>query len=264
MSKAPSLAEQALQQTVLSSLVGQTISISKVGQEWKALCPFHEEKTPSFYINDKKGFFHCFGCGAHGDAIDWIVKREGLSRPDAISKLANLAGIPPKKGGGKLNRSETVTVRLDPKLNYLCELASRSQRRTKSSFIEWAVAEALGSVYLNDLGDRDSEYSVTVKQHASDLWHVDDADRLVALALIAPTLLNHEEQMIWRLIRENGYIWRGRFDARGEWIWDVRDENLIRDRLRDKWETFRAVAAGEDTEGALPTWTKHREDDVPF
>jgi len=175
-----------------------------------------------------------------------------------------MAGMTAKKGGGKLNRTETVTVRLDPKLNYLCELASRAQRRTKSSFIEWAVAEALGSVYLSDLADRDQGFATTIKQHASDLWHVDEADRLLALALIAPALLNHDEQVIWKLIRENGYLWRGRYDQQGEWCWEVREESIIRDRLRENWEAFKTVAAGEDTYSILPKWTKHRDDDVPF
>jgi len=176
-----------------------------------------------------------------------------------------------KAGGGKLTRTQTVTVRLDPKLNYLCELAARAQRRTKSSFIEWAVAESLGSVRLSDVVDS-SEFDSTIKEMASRLWQVDEADRLVALALAAPALLTHEEQLIWRLVRENGYVWKGSYDNNDEWWWFPAEDKVIRERLRENWETFKAVATGEESKGALPKWNKKRpsafdsdlDDDVPF
>ena len=176
-----------------------------------------------------------------------------------------------RSGGGKLNRSETVTVRLDPKLNYLCELAARAQRRTKSSFIEWAVAESLGSVILPDVQEQtnlDDYRNVTLKERASQLWQVDEADRVIALALHAPGLLNHEEQMIWRIVRECGLIWRGNYNkSDSEWSWTVREESLIHARLRENWETFVAVARGELQSSSLPTWQKYKDgpgDDIPF
>jgi DNA primase len=58
-----------------------------------ALCPFHDERTPSCKVDDEKGFFYCFGCGAHGDAIDFVRKTEHLSFPAAVVKVASLAGI---------------------------------------------------------------------------------------------------------------------------------------------------------------------------
>lgn len=176
-----------------------------------------------------------------------------------------------RSGGAKLNRSETVTVRLDPKLNYLCELASRAQRRTKSSFVEWAVAEAVKTVNLPEVvvfEDYDVARAVTISEKSGELWEVDEADRLVALALIAPALLNHDEQLIWKLIRENGYLWRGSYDKSKNWKWDVDQSSIVKDRLREKWEIFKGVAAGEMPKDALPTWVKSQEgdldDDVPF
>jgi hypothetical protein len=130
-----------------------------------------------------------------------------------------------RAGGAKLNRTETVTVRLDPKLSYLCELASRAQRRTKSSFVEWAVAEAIKNVELPEVlefEDFDVSRTVTVSEKSAELWEVDEADRLVALALIAPALLTHDEQLIWKLIKECGYLWRGKYDSSGEWSWELR------------------------------------------
>lgn len=163
----------------------------------------------------------------------------------------------PKTGGSRLNRSETVTVRLDPKLNYLCELAARSQRRTKSSFIEWAVANSLGSVTLPEVTVFDEPFDehgreATLKEKATELWHVDEPDRVAALALVAPALLNHDEQLVWKLIRENGYLWRGKYDSEGDWTWEVSESKLINVRLREKWDIFNAVARGEAETSSLP------------
>src|SRR3546814_16148773 len=57
------------------------------------LCPFHNEKTPSFTVSEEKGFFHCFGCGAHGDVVGFVMRGEGLSFPEAVERLADQAGL---------------------------------------------------------------------------------------------------------------------------------------------------------------------------
>jgi DNA primase len=79
--------------TLLSALIGRTLKLQRAGREFKACCPFHNEKTPSFYVNDEKGFFHCFGCSAHGDAIRWLTDARGLPFMDAIKELADAAGM---------------------------------------------------------------------------------------------------------------------------------------------------------------------------
>lgn len=79
--------------TLLSGLIGRTVKLTRAGREFKACCPFHNEKTPSFYINDEKGFYHCFGCQAHGDAIRWLTDQRGLPFMDAIKELADAAGL---------------------------------------------------------------------------------------------------------------------------------------------------------------------------
>lgn len=79
--------------TSLSGLIGQSIKIQKVGNEYKGCCPFHNEKTPSFYVNDAKGFYHCFGCSAHGDAIRWLTDYRGLPFMDAVKELAAAANM---------------------------------------------------------------------------------------------------------------------------------------------------------------------------
>jgi DNA primase len=77
----------------LVDLVGRRVKLVKRGREHTGLCPFHNEKTPSFTVNEDKGFYHCFGCQAHGGAIDFVIATEGLSFPEAVERLAAEAGM---------------------------------------------------------------------------------------------------------------------------------------------------------------------------
>ena len=79
--------------TTLSAVIAPSVKLLKAGREYKACCPFHAEKTPSFTINDDKGFYHCFGCGAHGDAIRFLTDAKGLAFMDAVKELAGKAGM---------------------------------------------------------------------------------------------------------------------------------------------------------------------------
>lgn len=79
----------------LSDVVGRKVSLKRrSGAEYAGLCPFHNEKSPSFTVNDKKGFYHCFGCGEHGDAVGFVMKTEGLSFPESVEKLAREVNLP--------------------------------------------------------------------------------------------------------------------------------------------------------------------------
>lgn len=78
----------------IADIIGQKVKLTKRGREYIGLCPFHHEKTPSFTINESKGFYHCFGCGAHGDIIRYLMDAEGLPFMEAIKKLADRAGLP--------------------------------------------------------------------------------------------------------------------------------------------------------------------------
>ncbi len=77
----------------LVDVVGRYVKLIRRGREWLGLCPFHNEKTPSFTVNEDKGFYHCFGCQAHGSIFDFLMQREGLSFPEAVERLAADAGI---------------------------------------------------------------------------------------------------------------------------------------------------------------------------
>ncbi len=93
MTLSPAWLDELRSRTLLSGLVGKTIKITKAGREFKGCCPFHNEKTPSFYVNDDKGFYHCFGCSAHGDAIRWMTDQRGATFMDAVKELADAAGM---------------------------------------------------------------------------------------------------------------------------------------------------------------------------
>ena len=77
----------------IADVVGTKVKLVKKGREYQGLCPFHNEKTPSFTVNEAKGFYHCFGCGAHGDIIRFEMEANGLPFMDALQKLAHLAGM---------------------------------------------------------------------------------------------------------------------------------------------------------------------------
>ncbi|HTL98565.1 MAG TPA: DNA primase [Holophagaceae bacterium] len=87
------IVEQVKEATDLVALVGQAVKLKKSGAAWSGLCPFHSERSPSFQVVPQRGFYHCFGCGKHGDAFTWVMEREGLTFPEALDLLARQAGI---------------------------------------------------------------------------------------------------------------------------------------------------------------------------
>ncbi|WP_300297132.1 DNA primase [Ferrovibrio sp.] len=88
-----SFLEELRNRLPLSGVVGRSVRLIKRGREFTGLCPFHNEKSPSFTVNDDKGFFHCFGCGAHGDVIGFVMRNNGLAFPEAVEQLAQEAGL---------------------------------------------------------------------------------------------------------------------------------------------------------------------------
>lgn len=76
------------------SVVGKYLQLKRAGYSWKACCPFHNEKTPSFHVNPSRQSFHCFGCGVGGDAVKFLMMYENLDYPTALRRLADMNGIP--------------------------------------------------------------------------------------------------------------------------------------------------------------------------
>ena len=87
------LLEDIRSRIVLTDVVGKQVTLTRKGSEHSGLCPFHNEKTPSFTVSENKGFYHCFGCGAHGDVISFVMNTEGRSFPETVERLAAEAGL---------------------------------------------------------------------------------------------------------------------------------------------------------------------------
>jgi DNA primase len=90
----PTLLDDIRARLSVSQVVSRKVALKKAGREWKGLSPFKVEKTPSFYVNDQKGFYHCFASGEHGDIFKFVMKTEGLTFPEAVERLAEEAGVP--------------------------------------------------------------------------------------------------------------------------------------------------------------------------
>ena len=113
MTLSPAWLDELRSRTTLSAVIAPSVKLLRAGREWKACCPFHNEKTPSFTVNDDKGFYHCFGCGAHGDAIRFLTDNRGMQFMDAVKELAAKAGMdvpaPDPKAQERAERASTLT-----------------------------------------------------------------------------------------------------------------------------------------------------------
>ncbi|MDX2309561.1 MAG: DNA primase [Hyphomicrobium sp.] len=89
----PQILDEIRARLSVSQVVGRRVALKKKGREWVGLSPFKAEKTPSFYVNDQKGFYHCFSSGEHGDIFTFLMKTEGLEFPEAVERLAADAGV---------------------------------------------------------------------------------------------------------------------------------------------------------------------------
>ena len=95
------LLDEVRARTDLVELISDFLTLKRAGENWKGLCPFHAEKTASFMVNPRKGIFHCFGCGAGGDAFGFLMRQSHLSFPEAVRLLAERAGVTLPQAGGR-------------------------------------------------------------------------------------------------------------------------------------------------------------------
>src|SRR5579863_8453082 len=94
MSRIPqSFIDELIARADIVEIIGLRVALKKAGREYKACCPFHREKTPSFTVSPDKQFYHCFGCGMHGTALGFLMAYERLSFPEAIEELAERLGL---------------------------------------------------------------------------------------------------------------------------------------------------------------------------
>ena len=110
----PALLDEIRARLPVSEVVARRVKLRKQGREWAGLSPFNAEKTPSFFVNDQKGFYHDFSSGKHGDIFRFVMETEGLSFPDAVERLAGMAGVPmPKMSGAEVAEEKKRASLLD-------------------------------------------------------------------------------------------------------------------------------------------------------
>ena len=127
----------------VSEVAAKRVKLRKQGREWRGLSPFTSEKTPSFYVNDQKGFFHDFSSGKHGDQFTFLMETEGLAFPEAVERLANMAGLP-------LPRVSQAEADEDKKRTSLIDVVATAARLFEANLQGPIGARARG--YLADRG----------------------------------------------------------------------------------------------------------------
>ena len=127
----------------VSEVAGTRVKLRKEGREWRGLSPFSAEKTPSFFVNDQKGFFHDFSSGKHGDAFAFLMETEGLTFPEAVERLAGMAGLP-------LPRVSPADAAQDKKRASLIDVVAMAARLFEANLQQPVGAKARG--YLADRG----------------------------------------------------------------------------------------------------------------
>ena len=153
-------------QTNIVALIGDVVQLKKAGATYKGLCPFHQERTPSFNVNGDKGFFKCFGCGAGGDAVKFVELQQKLTFPEAVRYLAQRAGmaVPESQGGPEEReaaqlRDALVRLHEDAAAFYKEQLelpaGARARRELESRGLTPETIQAFGYGYA-PAGGRDT------------------------------------------------------------------------------------------------------------
>ena len=119
MALSPAFLDEIKERVSVSSIVGRKVKLTPKGREFLGLCPFHNEKTPSFTVNDEKGFYHCFGCGAHGNVINFLTDCEKMPFIEAVEHLASLAGL-------KMPESNYQNPAIDNRYKMLSEIMEKA------------------------------------------------------------------------------------------------------------------------------------------
>src|SRR5580658_4988930 len=126
MALPPQFLDELRARTPLPALIGRRVKLARSGRQWKGCCPFHGEKTPSFYVYDDH--FHCFGCGVHGDAISFVMQSHGSSFSEAVEQLAGEAGLEVPRPSPGAAEAERRRLDLHGVLQAACEAFQRRLR----------------------------------------------------------------------------------------------------------------------------------------
>jgi len=123
-----------------SDVIGRTVKLRRQGREFAGLSPFNKEKTPSFFVNDEKGFYHCFSSGKHGDVISWFQETEGLSFTEAVERLAGEAGMalpaPDPEAAQKAERQKGLVEWMEEAARFYAAELGRVRGRHARQYLE--------------------------------------------------------------------------------------------------------------------------------
>lgn len=147
---------EILENSDIVAIIGDYVDLKKSGNSYKGLCPFHNEKTPSFTVDDRKQLFHCFGCGEGGDVVSFIMHKEGLSYIDAMKYLANKAGI-------KLDDKSTKENKI---LNRFYDI----NKDIMMYFYKNLLTDKAGQIYLKNRGFRSNIVNTFMLGFAKNSW----------------------------------------------------------------------------------------------
>ena len=144
MSLPPRFLETLHQRVSLVSTVAKKVKLTRKGSDYWGCCPFHKEKTPSFSVSEEKGFYHCFGCGAHGDVISFVMQSENLPFPEALERLAHSVGLEvPKQENARPQQTSLYQLLEDACTFYQEQLFQPVGEQARKYLLKRAVPEEL-------------------------------------------------------------------------------------------------------------------------
>src|ERR1700722_19766985 len=139
-----SFIDELIERADIVEIVGSRVALKKAGREYKACCPFHNEKTASFWVSPDKQFYHCFGCGAHGTALGFLMQYDQLPFPEAVEDLAGRLGLTVPHEGNEGAPVRAAVDDLAPLYSLLERVAAFYAAALKSSARGRGYAESRG------------------------------------------------------------------------------------------------------------------------
>ena len=142
--------DDLLDRADITEIIGERVKLKRAGREYKGLCPFHNEKTPSFTVSPTKGFFHCFGCGAHGSVLGFLMQHDRLDFPAAVEALADRYGLEvPRTGPSRPSGKGLYELLNAAALHFIGQLKSSTPAKDylKGRGLTGEVAQAFGIGY---------------------------------------------------------------------------------------------------------------------
>src|SRR5690606_30326809 len=121
-----SFIDELIARADIVEVIGSRVQLKKQGREYKACCPFHNEKTPSFWVSPEKQFYHCFGCGAHGTVIRFLMEHDKLPFVEAVEELAGRLGLEVPREAGAASPPRRPLATLVDVMARVAEVSSQS------------------------------------------------------------------------------------------------------------------------------------------